>query len=315
MTQEKSKTIIKEKSSQGASCLKCADSIIQSGRSGNQLFCRVNKKKCEIANVRLYGCSCRGGAGGFPHTRETEGRASPPVVSPGGKPVFPHDSGVDYLDENISDEIASPLLVNNGHSGTFNTGKAPWTRKQKRTYRNLISWMSLKRGQGYQLFRVDLTSILGGGEYLTDNFKALRRDVENTFHYQLEYFKIETIEGNGVLHMIWAIKCDRPVWIPQKWLSRTWEKISGASVVWICRLGSSRDKSTGMRYKKRTDSEHIKKIAGYLAGQYLLVKMLSLASRGHGGVMGCRLFVHGSNSLVYFSVAYSKKVLVSSMIN
>lgn len=210
-------------------------------------------------------------AGGFPHTRAMEGPYAP-AVTPGGKPVFPLDSDLDDITKSFSDNPGLPLLVNNGQSRTSSGVKLPWTRKQCRTYRTLINWMSLKSGQGYQLLRVDLTSIKGGGEFLTENFKALRRVVENTFHYRLEYFKVETSEGHGVLHMVWAIKYERAVWIPQKWLSREWEKISGASIVWIARLGASRDRATGGRFNKKPEKEHIKKIAGYFAGQYLALQ-------------------------------------------
>lgn len=160
-----------------------------------------------------------------------------------------------------------PLLVNNGQSGTQKRVKEPWSRKQKRIYRTIMSWMNLKRGQGYQLFRCDTTSIKGRDVELTVAFKKLRRKVESVFGVEIEFFKIETAEGYGVLHMIWAIKSPHAVWFPQKWLSATWEEITGASIVWVSRLGASKRK--GRKFRKRPMTEHVRKVAQYMAGQYL----------------------------------------------
>ena len=118
----------------------------------------------------------------------------------------------------------------------------------------------------YQLLRVDLTSPNGmTSERLTDSFKRLRRASEKKFaNYKIEFFKVHTSEGNGVLHMLWAIKHDRPVWIAQSWLSDEWEKISGARVVWVKRVGV-----------KYVDRKKITKymVSHYLAGQNKIVRV------------------------------------------
>jgi hypothetical protein len=129
--------------------------------------------------------------------------------------------------------------------------------------------MSLKVGEGCQLLRVDLTCISGGSVHLVEHFKMLRRIVERTWGYEVEYFKIETTEGNGVLHMVWAIRSEKPVYIPQKWLSSAWESITGAKIVYICKLGAKRRNKAGRTFQKRSTKEHLKYIARYMAGQYL----------------------------------------------
>lgn len=148
--------------------------------------------------------------------------------------------------------LVSPLLVNNGQS---RTQKTDWSRKQRRTFRNLVTWMGYLKGKGYQLLRVDLTSVRDREGSLTENFKILRRRVERVYKCKVLYFKIETSEGNGVLHMVWAIKSERAVWIPHAWLSAQWRDITGAYVVYIKRV--SKGENNG------------KKIGRYLAQQYL----------------------------------------------
>lgn len=130
-----------------------------------------------------------------------------------------------------------------------------WDRKQKRTYKNLKSWMIYEKSQGGQLLRVDLTSIIEREKSLTENFKELRRRVERVYGYKVGYFKIETNEGNGVLHMVWSIRQKKAVWIPQKWLSEEWEKISGAKIVYIKRITETKGSMS--------------RIGGYLVEQYL----------------------------------------------
>jgi hypothetical protein len=112
------------------------------------------------------------------------------------------------------------------------------------------------RGQGYQLLRVDLTSSpLRGGEYLSKDYKKLRRRVEREFKLKLHYVKIETTEGHGVLHLIWAIKSERAVWIPYEWLRANWLDIHGAYEVHIKRISEGKG--------------NIKRVTKYVASQYL----------------------------------------------
>lgn len=164
-----------------------------------------------------------------------------------------------------SASVVSPSLVIYGQSRT----KSTWTRRQKRLYKNLSSWISVKKGEGAQILRVDLTSIRENNYNLTGKLQKLRRLIEKTFHYRIQYFKVETSEGNGVLHMIWAIKHPAPVYISQQWLSDAWKQISGAYIVYICKLATRRQNKNGRQYKFRTIERHIRDIASYMATQYI----------------------------------------------
>src|SRR5438445_491267 len=79
------------------------------------------------------------------------------------------------------------------------------------------------------------------GRSLWKDHKELLRRVERTFGFKgVEHFGVETGEGLGVLHLLWAWQ-PRPgrrgvaFYIPQAWLSRTWAEIHGAPMVWVTR--------------------------------------------------------------------------------
>jgi hypothetical protein len=68
-------------------------------------------------------------------------------------------------------------------------------------------------------------------------------------------FVVETSEGYGVLHMVWAWVGGRSFYINQDWLSQEWAKIHGAPVVWV--------------RKMRVDRKDIRCVGRYFALQYL----------------------------------------------
>jgi hypothetical protein len=82
----------------------------------------------------------------------------------------------------------------------------------------------------------------GDANKLSRHHAELRRRVERVYGFTgLQFFQVQTSEGNGVLHVYWAWKAPegyrgRPFIIPQAWLSEQWEKIHGAPYVWISRL-------------------------------------------------------------------------------
>jgi len=94
-----------------------------------------------------------------------------------------------------------------------------------------------------------------------ENWQLLRRMIERKWHCRILYFKIETSEGNGVYHMILAIKSNKAVYIPQKWLSKKWSKIHGAPVVYIAR----------MDHKLRSIGKYL--VEQYLSGQDAIVRV------------------------------------------
>ena len=146
-----------------------------------------------------------------------------------------------------------PSLVINGQS----SARKEWTRQQKRIFERLTSWCVEAVGRGCQLSRVDLTTAPGGeAKKLRRHQQELRRRVERAYGFKgIEQFVLETTEGNGVLHMVWAWQGSKLFYIPQSWLSEEWVKIHGAPVVWVRAMGL-----------KRSD---IRAVSRYFALQYL----------------------------------------------
>lgn len=141
--------------------------------------------------------------------------------------------------------------------GSAQPTREPWTKKQKRLYQRLLSWITQKSADGCQLLRVDLTSAdHSESRLLRRHFQELRRRLSRRYGYKVDAFIVETCEGNGVLHMVWSVDEKRAVWIEQGWLAEEWEKIHGARVTWIKRM------KTG-KYDRR-------RVTSYLVSQYLV---------------------------------------------
>lgn len=133
-----------------------------------------------------------------------------------------------------------------GHRG------GTWTRQQRRIYRGLRSWLLECDGRGCHFLRVDLTGAPNSDAHrLARDHQELRRRVERVFGFKgLEYYAIQTREGNGVLHMIWAWAGTRSFYIPKRWLDSTWAEIHGGSfITWIAPMGRSvKDQHNVTRY-------------------------------------------------------------------
>jgi hypothetical protein len=133
----------------------------------------------------------------------------------------------------------------------------PWSRQQNRCFNRLTSWCFEAKSRDCQLNRVDLTTADGGrADLLRKHLQELRRRIERDLGFKgLEMFIVETTEGNGVLHMVWAWRGGREFIIEQRWLSAQWEQIHGARVVWIRRMNLSK--------------RDIRRVGRYFATQYL----------------------------------------------
>ena len=172
---------------------------------------------------------------------------------------FTHGKGMSYAkqslpenQEQVKSPSVSPSLVNISHS----SASGGWSRQQKRCFQRLNSFILEAQGRGCQLYRVDLTtSPAGDRQKLRKHLQELRRRIERRWGIWIEMFIVETGEGFGVLHMVWAIKCERPVFIPQAWLSDEWLEIHGAFRVWISRMGGGRNS--------------VKRVSRYFSSQYL----------------------------------------------
>ena len=171
-----------------------------------------------------------------------DGKSAVPGLAPG---VQPGPDGA----------AGSPSLVNIGQDRTWKN-RGQWDRQQKRVFRTLQSWIILKASSGYQLFFVHFTGGTGADQgKLAEHDKELKKRVFRELGYKVDEFKVQTREGNGVLHCVWAVKSEQAVWISQSWLSEQWQAIHGAHRVWINRI--------------KTSKRDLKNVANYVVNQYV----------------------------------------------
>jgi hypothetical protein len=113
---------------------------------------------------------------------------------------------------------------------------SPGERRARRAYRELINGVRLAESQGVQLYFLTLTTWLREkSEDIEHDWrllvKRIRRMCElvNIFFEAecfFEFVKIRTLEGRGVIHVLF-----KGVDISESWISKQWFKIHGAYVV------------------------------------------------------------------------------------
>lgn len=137
-----------------------------------------------------------------------------------------------------------------------------WNRQQKRIYKRVRQGFASHPGK--RLSFLTLTSP-GGNEQKQPLEKSLNLLIKRIRHKygEFEYFAVQTTEGNGVYHIIF-----HGPYIPQKWLSDTWQKIRGAWSVDIRSVGTVKSKYRLGRYI----------VQAYISGQNFVVR--SSMSRG-----------------------------------
>jgi hypothetical protein len=125
-----------------------------------------------------------------------------------------------------------------------------WSRQQKRIFQRVKSLLLYWEGANYDVLWVVLTTAVGGNnKKLAYHHKMLRNRIERKLGYKgIEFIHVETMEGNGVLHVMWAWK--RPpgknrgvFYIDQQWLSQEWQDIHGARYVFIKRYRGGKPSS------------------------------------------------------------------------
>lgn len=135
--------------------------------------------------------------------------------------------------------------------------------KKKRAFHRLISGFTRACYRGDRLRFMTLTSSsVSEYQLLSRHLQVLRKRISHAFGFLPQYWKINTNEGNGVLHVVF-----KGGFIPQKWLSDAWNSIHGARIVDIRVLrGSPR------------------KLANYLVGNYLCKQSFERMSWSWGWV-------------------------------
>ena len=130
----------------------------------------------------------------------------------------------------------------------------PWsyTKKQRRAFHRCISGLLRAKGRLERIRFMTLTSSpQSDRSKLNYHFNLLVKRIEYTFGFKMEYWKVKTREGYGVLHVLFVVVDDklprkrkkgvliskrRRGFVPHSWLSKTWEKIHNAKVVEIHEL-------------------------------------------------------------------------------
>ena len=123
---------------------------------------------------------------------------------------------------------------------------ASWSRAQKRCYQRLNSWLLVQESRKIGVLFVTLTSSpLSAGRSLSADHRELRRRVYRRCAStlgagELLHFTVETTEGNGVLHLLWAWRpqgSPEPCafYLPHRWLSKEWDRVHKAPVVVVKR--------------------------------------------------------------------------------
>jgi hypothetical protein len=156
-----------------------------------------------------------------------------------------------------------------------------FTSKQKRSFQSILSGLKFSRyGNRPVRFLTLTTSVVMAQSVdfipgvLNSHFQILRKrilryspyrlykegyitkgemnrlyghtDLTKRFHF--EYFKVETNEGNGVLHIVY-----RGSYLPHSWISSVWSEIHNSPIVNI----------------KLLDFEDMKKTSCYIVSQYM----------------------------------------------
>jgi hypothetical protein len=131
-----------------------------------------------------------------------------------------------------------------------------WSKKQWVTRRAVMDRLRLWQSTGHQCLWVTLTSAPHSPDKrLRADFQALRKRIVREFGFRdLQYICVDTREGHGVLHMIWAWRDPNPrkrssFYIPFEWLQDAWSSLQGAFHVNVKRIGGAdRDARRLSRY-------------------------------------------------------------------
>ncbi len=132
-----------------------------------------------------------------------------------------------------------------------------WSPKARRWYQRVLSGVTHHQANRRILRVITLTSgpRAPPQDEINASWQVLRKRIVRKWHIKLEYWKLRTSEGNGVLHIIYS-----GPYIPQRWLSRNWAEIHNSPIVYIQK----------MRFKK-------KRLVNYLMKHYL-------PAHDHGGL-------------------------------
>lgn len=157
---------------------------------------------------------------------------------------------------------AAPFLDVDGRNVPEKKGqRPPWSKKQWNIRRIVLDRLRFWLLRRYQCLWVTLTSAPDSPkDRLRKDFQTLRKRAMRYFGYDpIQYVCVDTIEGHGVLHMIWAWRDPDPkkkasFFIPFEWLQEQWKDIHGAFHVNVKRI--------------RPGNASAKRLSRYIVAQY-----------------------------------------------
>lgn len=127
---------------------------------------------------------------------------------------------------------------------------------EKTRYHRILAFLEYWESHHFSIVRMDLTTAPGGSlGSLGSHFKELLRRISRREGRQVQYWRLTTVEGNGVIHSLVAAPGNESLYIPFKWLVAQWLRIHGAPRVYL------------KRYRYGDSSR--KNVAKYLVQQYM----------------------------------------------
>jgi hypothetical protein len=157
--------------------------------------------------------------------------------------------------------------------------------KQKRAYHKALTLFKYWQAAAYQVFFITLTGSPGSSaKLLSYHHERLKLQVSRKFLLgRIEHFKVITVEGHGVIHVLWAFPPhtrgmrEKAVFIPQAWLSAEWERIHGARIVDIRRVKMSA--GSGRRLSRYIVSQYCGGQSDFVRSDYTHPKWLGFSIR------------------------------------
>jgi len=167
------------------------------------------------------------------------------------------------------DGFGSPFLVKDGPNSKFpgaeNASRPVWGKPERERYHRLQSILYYWEAHRYSIIRLDLTPAPGGDRHrLGPHFEELLRRISQREGRKVEYWRLTTREGLGVIHSLLAAPGERSLYVDFAWLSKQWRRIHGAPRVRVKRY------QYGESSRKRV-SRYL--VSQYMAGQKASIRM------------------------------------------
>lgn len=166
---------------------------------------------------------------------------------------------------------APASFLDKGDTNVPNHWRPSWNRTQWKIRRAVLDRLRYWQVHDYECLWVTLTSApKSSSKLLRKHFQVLRKRMARQLGFEkVEYVCVDTLEGHGVLHMIWACKLPPGHWqisfyVEFRWLQEAWKEIHGAFHVNIKRVG-------GQDHDARRLSRYL--VAQYCGGQDALVRL------------------------------------------